>query len=193
MNATTGSLSEMVNQSITVLTRPSVQTFETYEKRGTMQSALIYIAAAAAIAGIVAFVFGLFAGIGAAIGALVAAVIGPLVSFAVFAFLLFYIGRSQGGSGTRDEVFYTTALYAAPILAVTGAVSNIPLINCLALPATLLLGLYQIYLAYLSTRASQNLDQNKAILTIVLAWLAQFLISLALTAIFAGIFFANAQ
>ena len=113
-----------------------------------------------------------------------------MVGFAVFAFLLFYIGRSQGGTGTQDEVFYTAALYAAPILAVTGAVSNIPLLGCLLLPVTFVLGLYQIYLAYLGTRASQNLDQNKAILTIVLAWLAQFLATLVIGAIIGGSVFA---
>lgn len=186
MNVTTGSLAEMVNQSIAVLTRPSVQTFEMYEKRGTTQSALIYVAVGAAIAGIVAFVFGLFGGIGSAIASLFGAILLPLVGFGVFAFLLFYVGRSQGGTGTQDEVFYTSALYAAPILAVSGAVSNIPLLGCLLLPVTLVLGLYQIYLAYLATRASQNLDQNKAILTIALAWLAQFLITLLIGAVIGG-------
>jgi len=193
MNATTGSLAEMVNQSIAVLTRPSVQTFEMYEKRGTTQSALIYVGAAAAVAGVVAFVFGLFGGIGSAIVALLGAILAPLIGFSVFAFLMFYIGRSQGGTGTQDEVFYTASLYAAPILAISGAVGNIPLIGCLFLPVSLLLGLYQIYLAYLGTRASQNLDQNKAILTIVLAWIAQFIAVAVIAAVIGGSIFAASR
>ena len=58
MNTSTGSLSEMINSSIVVLTKPSVSTFEQYEKRGGTRDALMYVGIAAAVAGIVAFVFG---------------------------------------------------------------------------------------------------------------------------------------
>ncbi len=51
-----GSLSEMVNSSIVVLTKPSVSTFETYERRGNLQNALIYVAIAALVAGVIGLV-----------------------------------------------------------------------------------------------------------------------------------------
>lgn len=183
MNTSTSSLSEMVNSSIVVLTKPSIATFEQYERRGTTRDALIYVGVAAIIAGIVGFVFNLFSGITAAIGGLLIGVLGPLAGFAIFAGVLYYFGKQQGGTGTQDEVFYTCALYTAPLLAITGVLGAIPLLNCLLLPVTLLLGLYQLYLGYLASRSSMNLDQTKAIISVVVAILAQLIVG----AIIAGV------
>jgi|SwirhirootsSR2_FD_contig_61_2575435_length_912_multi_9_in_0_out_0_1 Yip1 domain len=176
------SINEMVSQSMTVLTKPSVQSFEQFEKRGTQREALIYVGVAAALAGIVGAVFGLLTGgIGGLIGGLVIGIVGPLLSYFVFSFLIYTIGKSQGGTGTQDEVFYTTSLYTAPILAVTGIVNAIPFLGCLLLPVTFILGIYQLYLGYLATRSSMNLDQNKAILTVVLSILAMWIAGAILT------------
>ncbi len=180
--------SDMINQSIEVLTHPSVATFEKYEKQGDITQSLVYVGTAAVIAGLVAFIFGLFSGIGAAIYGLILSVISTLVSFYVFAWLIHYVGKSQGGTGTQPEVFYTVALYTAPLRAVVGAVSAIPIINCLAAPANLVLSLYQLYLAYLSTRASMNLEQNPAIITVVVAIVVMIIASLIITAVLAAIF-----
>jgi hypothetical protein len=178
------SISDMLNQSVTVLTKPGVATFEQFEKRGGQREALTYVATAAAVGAVVALLFGLLGGIGAAVlGAAVAFVV-PVVGFYLFAFLVYTIGRSQGGTGTQEEVFYTNSLYAAPILAVTGAIGAIPLLACLAAPATLALGIYQLYLGYLAVRSSMNLDQNKAIITMVVAILAQIAITFVITFIF---------
>jgi len=156
------SINEMVSQSMTVLTKPSVQSFEQFEKRGTQREALIYVGVAAALAGIVGAVFGLLTGgIGGLIGGLVIGIVGPLLSYFVFSFLIYTIGKSQGGTGTQDEVFYTTSLYTAPILAVTGIVNAIPFLGCLLLPVTFILGIYQLYLGYLATRSSMNLIRTR--------------------------------
>ena len=176
------SIGEMLNQSMTVLTKPSVQSFEQFERRGTQREGLIYVGAAAALAGIVGAVFGLLTGgIAGLIGGLVIGIVGPLLSYFVFSFLIYTIGKSQGGTGTQDEVFYTTSLYTAPILAVTGIVNAIPFLGCLLLPVTFILGIYQLYLGYLATRSSMNLDQNKAILTVVLSILAMWIAGAILT------------
>jgi len=185
------SINEMVSQSMTVLTKPSVQSFEQFEKRGTQREALIYVGVAAALAGIVGAVFGLLTGgIGGLIGGLVIGIVGPLLSYFVFSFLIYTIGKSQGGTGTQDEVFYTTSLYTAPILAVTGIVNAIPFLGCLLLPVTFILGIYQLYLGYLATRSSMNLDQNKAILTVVLSilaiWIARAILTFTLAALGLG-------
>jgi hypothetical protein len=177
------SISEMLNQSITVLTKPSVQSFEQYEKRGGMREAIIYIVVAAVLAGIAGLVFGLLGGVGGALLGLIGGLIRPLISFFVFAYVLFFVGKQQGGTGTQDEVFYTCALYTAPLLAVVGVVGAIPLINCLFAPVSLVLALYQIYLGYLAARSSMNLDQNKAIISVAAAILAQIVV---------GIFIAGA-
>ncbi|MEN9935918.1 MAG: hypothetical protein RLZZ387_2497 [Chloroflexota bacterium] len=181
------SISEMLNQSVTVLTKPGVATFEQFEKRGGQREALTYVVAAAAVAGIAALLFGLLSGIVAAILGGVMAFLLPVIGFFVFSFLVYTIGRSQGGTGTQDEVFYTNSLYAAPILAVTGAVGAIPILGCLAAPVTLGLGIYQLYLGYLAARSSMNLDQNKAILTMVLAIVAQLVIGAIIISIFGAI------
>ena len=139
---------------------------------------------AAAISTAVALVFGLLEGIAAALLNAALGFILAVVGFYIFVFLVYFIGKQQGGTGTQDEVFYTMALFVAPIQAVTGAVSAIPLIGCLALPATLALGIYQIYLGYLGVRSSMNLDQNKAIITLVLAFIAQLIIGFIIAAIF---------
>jgi hypothetical protein len=161
------SINEMLNQSIQVLTKPGVETFERFERHGGQREATIYIMIAAAISAAVALVFGLLGGI---VQALLSAVLGfilPVVGFYIFVFLVYFIGKQQGGTGTQDEVFYTMGLFVAPIQAVTGAVGAIPLLGCLAAPATFALGIYQIYLGYLGVRSSMNLDQNKAIITLV--------------------------
>jgi hypothetical protein len=182
------SINEMLNQSVTVLTKPSVQSFEQFERRGGQREGLVYVGVAAALAGIVGAVFGLvFGGITGLIGGLIAGVVGPLLSYFVFSFLIYTVGKSQGGTGTQDEVFYTTALYTAPILAVTGVVGAIPIIGCLFLPVSLVLGIYQIYLGYLAARSSMNLDQNKAIITVVVSIIAMWIAAAALGFILAAI------
>ena len=178
------SIDEMLNQSIQVLTKPGVETFERFERHGGQREATIYIMIAAAISAAVALVFGLLNGIVAALLGAVFGFVLAVVNFYIFVFLVYFIGKQQGGTGTQDEVFYTMSLFVAPIQAVTGAVGAIPLLGCLALPATFALGIYQIYLGYLGVRSSMNLDQNKAIITLVLAFIAQLIIGFIIAAIF---------
>jgi hypothetical protein len=170
------SVGEMLNQSVTVLTKPSVQSFEQFERRGGQREALTYVIAAAVLVGVVGLVFGLLGGIMGALAGLLRGVFA-LLGFYVFAFVLNWMGKQQGGTGTQDEVFYTAALYTAPLLAVTGVVGAIPVLGCLFAPVSLLLGLYQLYLGYLAARASMNLDQNKAIITVLVAVVAQFAVA----------------
>ncbi len=181
------SIGEMLNQSIQVLTKPSVETFERFERHGGQREATIYIMLASAISAAVSLIFGLLNGVVAALifGAL--GFILPVVSFYLFVFLVYFIGQQQGGTGTQDEVFYTMALFVAPIQAVSGAISAIPIIGCLAAPLTFMLGLYQIYLGYLGVRSSMNLAQTPAIITLVLAFIAQFIIGAIIGAVFAAI------
>jgi hypothetical protein len=174
------SISEMLNQSTTVLTKPSVATFEQFERRGGTREAIVYIGVAAAVAGVAGLVFGLLGGVGGAVAGLLGGLLRPLLSYFVFAYVLYWVGKQQGGTGTQDEVFYTCALYTAPLLAVTGVVGAIPLIGCLFAPVSLVLGLYQIYLGYLAARSSMNLDQNKAIISVVAAIVAQIIVGVVI-------------
>ncbi|HEY0738603.1 MAG TPA: YIP1 family protein [Herpetosiphonaceae bacterium] len=188
MNTSTSSLSEMINSSIVVLTKPSIATFEQYERRGTTRDALIYVGAAAALAGLAGFIFGLLGGITGAIAGLLIGALVPLLGFVIFASVLFFLGKQLGGTGTQDEVFYTCALYTAPLLAITGVVGAIPLLGCLLAPVTLLLGLYQLYLGYLASRSSMNLNQNNAIISVIVAIIAQLVAGGIITFVVAAIF-----
>ena len=182
-------ISDMISQSIAVLKPwPTVATFEQFEKRGGIREAIIYIGAASVVAAVVAFVFGLIGGIGGAIAALVIGFVSPIVGFVVFAYVLFYVAKSQGGTGTQDEVFYTLSLFTAPIRAVTGAIGAIPLIGCLFMPVNLVLSIYQGYLAYLACRASMNMEKNPAIISVVVAIVAMFVIGLVVAGILGAIF-----
>jgi hypothetical protein len=187
------SINEMLNQSMTVLTKPSVPSFEQFERRGGQREGMIYVGTACALAGVVGLVFGLLAG--NPLGGLLSGVLRPLIAYFVFSFAIFYMGRQQGGTGTQDEVFYTTSLYTAPLQAV-GSIVGIVLgalvviappigiaLACLAVPVALLLTAYQAYLGYLATRSSMNLDQNKGIITVVVAFVATLVANFILNAI----------
>ncbi|GAB4123286.1 MAG: Yip1 family protein [Roseiflexaceae bacterium] len=178
------SVGEMVNQSINVLTKPSIATFEQYERRGGQREALIYVGTAAAIGAAIALLAGVFT-IGV-VGGIVTGIFAGILPVAVFflaATVIHRVGTSQGGTGSQDEVFYTIALYQAPILAISGVIGNIPLLSCLAAPLTFGLSLYGIYLGYLAVRSSMNLDQNKAIITMVVSWVVQMIVIFLIGAI----------
>jgi hypothetical protein len=178
------SINEMISQSMTVLTKPSIQSFEQYEKRGGQREALIYVGVAAVIGAVLSAIFGLIGGgVMGAIGGLIGGLVLPLLSFYVSAWLIYTVGKSQGGTGTQDEVFYSIALYLAPILAINGVIGSNVLFACLAFPVSLALGLYGIYLGYLAIRASMNLEQNKAIITMVLAFIAQVVIGIIVASV----------
>lgn len=101
------SIGEMLNQSMQVLTKPGVETFERFERHGGQREATVYIMVAAAISAALSLVFGLLNGIVAALLAGVLGFILPIASFYLFVFLVYFIGKQQGGTGTQDEVFYT--------------------------------------------------------------------------------------
>ena len=158
-------ITEMLNESIAVLTSPSVATFERVERNGTKQDALQYVIMMSVI------------------GALISGLVIPVAGFYVFAYLVHLIGKQQGGTGTEDEVFYTIALLSAPLLAFNSIIGSIPILNCLALPFTFLIQIYMIYLTYLAVRASMNLESTPAIITIVVAWVVQFIVMMGISAI----------
>ncbi|MBC8163655.1 MAG: YIP1 family protein [Roseiflexaceae bacterium] len=185
------SISEMVNQSITVLSKPSVATFEQYERRGGQREALIYVAIAAGISALAGLLRYLSFGVVNGLIAAVLSAVGTVAGYYVFSYAVYWMGKQQGGTGTQDEVFYTTSLYVAPLLAIgallSGVLGLIPFVGILAGLAALVLSVYQIYLAYLATRSGMNLDQNKAIITVAVAFIAQFVVSLIIGAIVAAV------
>ncbi len=159
-------ISEMFQQSIQVLTKPSVATFEQFENKGTMRDALIYVAIGSAIIGL----FGLSGGLLAALGGVIATVL----SFFVFVYMVHFLGTKQDGTGTIDQVAYTFALFYIPLqilTAIIGFVLVISLIGLLFIPLLPLAALAaSIFFGYLAVQSSMNMtDSTKIVITLLLS------------------------
>ena len=101
------SLTNMINQSVQVLSKPGVETFERYEDKGTLRESIIYVLIASVITGLL--------GLGGGVSGFWSGMIGTIVGFLVLTYLVHFVGKVQGGTGTLDRVAYTFALFWAPI------------------------------------------------------------------------------
>lgn len=174
------SIRDMIQQSREVLTRPSVATFEKYEKQGGLTDALLYVALAAAISGI----FGLAGGL----SGFLTQIATTLLGFFIFTYLVYYIGRSRGGTGTLDEVAYSFALFWAPLSVLAGVLTLLLIITLIGVLLLPLLGVAvlaaNIYFAYLAVQASMNLSESgKVWVTLLLAGLGTLVFNLIVGAI----------
>lgn len=174
-------LSEMVQHSIKVLTKPSVQSFEEFENRGTLRDALIYVAIGASAIGLLGLAGGFLTAIGG--------VISTVLSFFVFTYVVQFVGKAQGGTGTLDQVAYTFALFVIPlqiVAALIGLILTITLIGILLLP---LLGIAALaasaYFAYTAIQSSMNMtDSTKVVITLIAGVLASMVVGGIITSLF---------
>ena len=174
------SISEMIGQSRQVLTKPSVATFERFEDSGGLREALIYV-------GLFALLSGLF-GLGEGITGFLSAVISTLLGFVVFTYLVYWIGKRQGGTGTFDQVAYTFALFWGPLAVVLAVLTLIMVITIIGIFFIPLLGIAfliaNVYFAYLAVRSSMNLTSNgKTWGTLILAAVGAAVFDIVVTAI----------
>ena len=170
MNASVSSLGEMVNSSIDVMTKPSVATFERYEKRGTLQKAAVYAVVGALLAAIL--------GAGGGIFGVIENALGSLLAFSIFVGVVYRFGKNQGGTGTLDEVAYTVALFAVPLCVLWPAVLLvllfIPILGWCLIPFAIAGGViaYMFY-GYLAVQSSMNMfEPRKSLITLGVAVLA---------------------
>lgn len=175
------SIPEMFQQSKMVLTTPSVATFERYERNGNLTNAAIYVGIAALIAGLLGLTGGIMG--------LIAGVLASLAQFFIFTGLVYYIGKSQGGTGTFDEVAYTFSLFIAPLIVIGAVVSLfgiIPLLGPLfVFVVALILLVVQAYFAYLAVQSSMNIaDTGKSFMTLGGAIIGTLLIMVIIRAVF---------
>jgi Yip1 domain len=162
-------LSEMIDQSIKVLSNPAVATFDAYENHGTMRDALIYVGLGALVSGALSFSGGL--------GAIIGGAISTLAAFFVFVYVVHTFGKSQGGTGTLDQVSYTFALFWMPLSIVSAVaiwILTITIIGIFLIPLLLLAILAaNVYFAYTAVQSSMNLPRgSSAIVTLVVAAIA---------------------
>jgi Yip1 domain len=172
---------EMLSQSLEVITKPSVATFERYERAGGLQEALIYVAIGAAVSAVL--------GLGAGVSGFISGIITTVVGFLIFTGMVYFVGKQQGGTGTFDEVAYTYSLFYIPIGIVASILSfvlTITIIGILLVPAVLLAALAaQIYFGYLAVQSSMNIqDSGKAIITLVVAGIGSIILQVLVIGIF---------
>jgi uncharacterized membrane protein YidH (DUF202 family) len=203
---------QMLNGSRAVLLRPAVATFEEYE-RDDLGWALIYIAIAAvatAILNAISFAirgpamqdalrsfedqlggqrlppgFETFIAGGSLVGAVLSGLLGSIIGFLLWAGIIYLLGRAFGGTGAFGELAYDVALFSAPMAVINSLVSVIsigPLV-CLTFIVTIALGIYNLYLSWLSIRSGMNLPANKALMVILLPFLAVLLLCCGLLAL----------
>lgn len=184
------SVQDMFAQSVAVLSRPGPATFERFERRGGLTGALIYVMIAAGVSAVIA---ALFAGLHSDVtffGQLLSRLIGVPMGFLAFTGGVYLIGRNLfRGTGTYPEVAYSFALFYVPLSIVSTLIGIIPILGWLAM---FVIGLAMIYFGFLAVQSSMNLrDQTQAIVTLVLAWIAQMVVVGMIGTVITGIFLAG--
>jgi hypothetical protein len=182
---------QMLNASRAVLLRPSVATFEEYE-RNDLGWATIYIAIStviSAILGVISFLLNrpyleqqmrdlqnrlngeplpAFAtsmmGGQSMTGAIIGGLVFTLLAFFVWTGLVYLLGRLFGGTGAFGELAYDIALFWAPIAVIRALIGVIAIGPVAAIGGIigLIVGLYNIYLSWLSVQSGMNLSPGKA-------------------------------
>lgn len=177
----TDTIKDMISQSMQVLTKRDKATFELYESKGGVREAVIYVLVAAVITGL----FGLTGGIGGFISSILTTVIG----FLVFSYLVHFIGKSQGGTGSFDQVAYSLSLIWAPLsvlFALATLILVITLIGIFLVPLLAIAYLVVvIWLSHMAVQTSMNIsDSGKAWITLILAAIGSFIVNWIIGALF---------
>jgi hypothetical protein len=171
------SLTNMINQSVQVLSKPGVETFERYKDKGTLRESIIYVLIASVITGLL--------GLGGGVSGFWSGMIGTIVGFLVLTYLVHFVGKVQGGTGTLDRVAYTFALFWAPINVLFALISLILLITPIGIFLLPLLVaaalLINVYFAYLAVQSSMKLrESGKIWVTLGMALLGTLAVSIAI-------------
>lgn len=150
-------LLEMIRQSARVITRPTVASFERFERGGTLVQGLTYVALTSLVAGLI--------GVAAPNTSFLEGVLVTLLGYLAYVFTVYSVGQAQGGTGSLDEVAYTFSLFWVP-LAILLAILKPLLMFLLAITVVGLLLLWVVpilglvvnsYFAYTAVQASMNL------------------------------------
>jgi hypothetical protein len=131
-------------------------------------------------------------GIGAAIGnsstnpiaALIGGILQALVSWAVWSFVVYFVGtRFMGGTASYGELLRTLGFAEAP--GVLLILSFIPILGGLL---TLIVGIWTLVAGFIATRQALDIDNGKTAITIVLGFLGLIIGAVIVSGIFAAVF-----
>jgi hypothetical protein len=152
----------LINGSIAVLTRPSVQTFEQHE-RDDLLWAMIYAVAGGAITGVVGAVMNIGNGVDVALGQLASGLFGTAIGSLIGWGIVWLLGRAFGGTGTFGQLAWGFSLYSTPLAVISGTLGALPAVGwIIAIPASL----YGLYLSWLAVQSGMNLPSDKALIVI---------------------------
>lgn len=175
------SVTQMIPQSLAVLSRPSPATFELFERRGGVQQAFWYVLLAALVSGVIA---GVFAPLhdSSVIGQFLSRLLLIPLQFGVFTGAVYLLGRGLfRGTGSYQEVAYTFALFFVPLSILGTLLGIIPVLGWLA---GILIALAMVVFGFLAVQSSMNLrEQLSAGVTLVLSGVAYWVIGSVLGAV----------
>jgi hypothetical protein len=97
---------------------------------------------------------------GAVLTSLCITIILAPIFFLIGSLIYFAVAKLLGGVGTFEQNSYILATFAAPLMIVSGALSVIPVAgSCLGI----VVWIYQIFLTYLSMKATHRLSTGSAL------------------------------
>lgn len=186
---------QMLAASLAVLRRPSVSTFEEFE-RDDLGAATVYVLLGALLSGILGviayviqrpfieqrlrqrppdqpFAFDPVLMPGSLPAALGGNLIGALLGFFIFLALVFLLGRAFGGTGTFGQLAYDISLFWAPLAVIRALISLIAIgpLSILSGLALFAVGIYNLYLTYLGIQSGMNLPPRKALIIVLIPFI----------------------
>lgn len=181
----TARIADMFAQSTAVLAQPAPRTFERFERRGGVQSALLYVLLAAAVSAVIGAVFSVFHSDVTFFGQLFSRLLGIPLQFLIFTGAVYLIGRGIfKGTGTYPEVAYTFALFFVPLSILGSLLGLIPILGWLVAP---IIALALVFFGFMAVQSSMNLrDPVSAGVTLVLSALAYVFVGALLAGPLAG-------
>ncbi|ADV65695.1 YIP1 family protein [Deinococcus maricopensis] len=190
MNSSSPNIGTMLNQSLAVLSRPSVATFERFERSGGLREAYTYVLIAALVGAVISGFFGIFHQDVNPLVQFFSRLISVLIGFGVFTGAVHLIGRNFfRGTGTYPEVAYTYALFYVPLSIIGSVIGVIPILGWLAL---FLIAILNVFFGWLAVQSSMNIrDQVQAGITLLLSGVAYWMVSTILLTIVLSALFLN--
>lgn len=141
---------------------------EVEESTALTQEAYTIVGIVAALNAVGLLVGGLLGGLGA--GAILPAVVSGIsvvVGYVIWAYGTFFVGtRFFGGQATPGEMMRAIGYAYTPLILV-GILGAIPILGCLSFIPYL----WSIYLGFVAVRQGLDLDNQKALLTVVIAFI----------------------
>jgi len=168
-------MSAILSTSMTVLTKPSTQSFEAVKNKVSTNGTLIAIAIAGAISGFLGKV------LSGDVGAMVVNLILGAIFGAIFGVIGYYIGQAIlwifaklfGGKGNLTLQANLLATFVAPLTVVTSILGLIPAVGWIL---NFLVWLYELVLLTFGLQVAHDYTRGKAVLT----WLVPLIILLIL-------------